>query len=364
MRNLYNVLVATTPMHILSLLEQSNDLGEELVTRFLEWSESHTTLLRSVIILIFAVDVVLILAAVMKREWINDQLKEHTRVEKAFIVSFFATIVGGVSFLVITMGVLGLQHSGEFPLIGFIAVGVIGLPLLAALLICFVTFLILFVQLFILMNPLHPITDEKVNWGGTPILVTVLTFFTLTTLLAFVSSTASSVVGSLLLIVLPIVLVVKTYKRPLNTLGFTKPVVKLFLLSLLLIFVLILGNEVVYWITEKIVGEFPLDELVEDIVRGSPLLMSVYVGIIGPVGEELFFRGFAHTALRRKYGFRKGIVFSSLFFGLYHLLPWQIPYAVMAGFVLAYVYEKTQSIYPPIALHVLNNSIAVILIWV
>ncbi|MBU7047385.1 MAG: CPBP family intramembrane metalloprotease, partial [Theionarchaea archaeon] len=113
----------------------------------------------------------------------------------------------------------------------------------------------------------------------------------------------------------------------------------------------------------KFIGEFPLDELVEDIIERSPIFMSINVGVIGPIGEEVFFRGFAHTALKRKYGFRKGILLSSLFFGVYHGIPWQIPYAFVAGLILAFVYEKTQSIYSPILFHIINNSIGVIGIW-
>lgn len=352
-------------MHLISsLLEQSDTLETDLVARLLEWSESHITFLKSVIIFVFVVDVLLILAAVMKRKWIHDQVKEHSRVEQVFIVSFFATVVGGASIAVIIVGVLGLQHSGEFPFIGFIAVGLTSLLFLVALLVCFVTFLILFVQLFIKMEPVRPVIDEEVNWGGTPILVIVVAFFALSALLAFVSPTATSIAEPVLLVVLPLVLVLKTYGRTLHALGFAKPVVKMLVLSLPLIPVLIFGNGLVYEITEKIIGQFPLDEVVEDVIRESPILMSIQIGILGPVGEELFFRGFAHTALKRKYGFKKGILFSSLFFGLYHMIPWQIPYAVVAGFILAYVYEKTQSIYPPILFHLVNNSVAVIGFWV
>ncbi len=342
----------------------SNSLETDVMNRFLEWSESHAALLRNAITLTIVVNVFLILAATAERKRIMEKIKDHNKIEKLFILSFFGTFLTGASLLIVMLGVLGLQHSGEFPLIGLTALLLILLLFLVSFLTCLATFLFLFAQLFIFMKPAGPAIDEEINWGGTPVLVIILAFFVLSFLLAFFSATAGSIGGSVLLISLPLVLILKPYKRNLSTIGFRKPVTKILLLSLPLIPVLIFGNGLIYQITERIMGKFPLEDLMEDLVKESPILMSIEVGVLGPVGEELFFRGFAHTALRRKYGFRKGIIFSSLFFGVYHLIPWQIPYAVIAGFILAYVYEKTHSIYPPILFHVINNSLAVLGIWV
>lgn len=350
-------------MHVpISVLQQSDNLDTE-VNRLLEWATSHPTLFKSAILLVFSVNILLILIAVAKRKWILEKIKEHDRVEKLFIISFFATVIGGISVFIVMYGILALQRAGEPLFMGFLVSGLLLLLFVLALLACTGTFLVLCVRLFILMKPAHPLIDDEVNWGGTPVLVVITAFFLVSFALGFLSGIASSVGGSVLFIVLPLFLILKPYDRTLDVMGFRKPIMRLFLISLPLIPVLIYGNAAIYEITEKIFGQFPLDEITADIIAENPIVMSIQLGIFGAIAEEVFFRGFAYTALKRKYGFKKGIIFSSLFFGMYHLIPWQIPYAVVAGIILAYVYEKTQSIYVPITFHVINNLVAVIELW-
>lgn len=367
MRNLINLLTKEMSMYAAtfsSYLQQSNDL-EQVMNHFFEWSESHVDFLMSVFILVVVADVLLILAAFLKRKWILEQVRNHDRIEQLFIISFFATVAGIISFSVIGLAFTGLNHVGAFPFMYYIPVAVLFLPFLLASLALAATFLVLVIRLFVLMKPAQPEIHEEVNWGGTPVLVVSLAFFAVSFLFAFFSESAGLIAGSVVLIALPVFLVLTPYARTLDTMGFRKPLGKMLLYLLPLLGVLFVGNEVVYQVTERIIGEFPLDELTGEAILHNPILMGIAVGILGPIGEEVFFRGFAHTALRRKYGFKKGILLSSLFFGMYHVIPWQIPYAVVAGLILAYVYEKTQSIYPPILFHIINNSIAVIqvLVW-
>ncbi len=339
--------------------DQSESTGIDLLNRLTEWSKLHSDLLRTVALILFVANILLIVMALLKREWILQKLKVHDLTEKLFIGSFFASIVEGLFFFTAIIWVLGLP-SAEPVLVPFFIVGTFLLLCGIAALLCFVMFVILAVRLFIIGRPLNPIISDEVNWGGTPILVVAVAFFVISFISTALSAVLGSVIGSLLFIALPLFLVLKPYKRPLRAMGFRKPVLKILVISLPLIPLLVVGSEVIYQYTERVMGEFPLDELTEDILSESPIIMSIYLAVAGPVGEEVFFRGFAHTALKRKYGFKKGIFFSSLFFGIYHGIPWQIPYAFVAGLVLAYVYEKTQSLYAPILFHIINNSVAVI----
>jgi membrane protease YdiL (CAAX protease family) len=85
---------------------------------------------------------------------------------------------------------------------------------------------------------------------------------------------------------------------------------------------------------------------------------------IAPVAEEFFFRGFFYRALRSRYSVLAAAAIDGLLFGVIHydfsgadallILP---PLAVL-GFMFCLVYERTDSIYPVIALHALNNAIA------
>ncbi|KYK37612.1 MAG: CPBP family intramembrane metalloprotease [Theionarchaea archaeon] len=344
------------------LLNQS-DAGIDVVDRLLEWSAAHSTLLTYITALTLVGNGLLIFSALIKRKWILEKLKQHSNAEQWFILSVFSTFIFGVSCVAASLGIWGLYSAGQVSIILVVGTILLLLAVVLSLGICLVTFLVLFLQLFIRMIPASPEISGEVNWGGTPVLVVAVAYFVMSFLLALVSGTAGALGGSLVFIVFPLFLVLKTYGRTKGDFGIRKPISRMFFLCLPLIVVLIFGNNIVYWMTEKIIGEFPLDELVEETISESPALMSIAVAVLGPIGEEFFFRGFAYAALKRKYGVKKGILFSSLFFGVYHVLPWQIPYAFVAGCILAFVYEKTESIYPPILFHVLNNFLAVIGIW-
>jgi membrane protease YdiL (CAAX protease family) len=73
--------------------------------------------------------------------------------------------------------------------------------------------------------------------------------------------------------------------------------------------------------------------------------------------EELFFRGFLFQGFRQKYGWVNGMLLSSAIFGMAHLdLAALIPTFIL-GSLLAYMYHRTNSVWPGIILHVLVNAI-------
>jgi CAAX protease family protein len=85
---------------------------------------------------------------------------------------------------------------------------------------------------------------------------------------------------------------------------------------------------------------------------------------VAPVAEEFFFRGFFYRALRSRYSMLVAAAIDGLLFGIIHfdfssadallIMP---PLAAL-GFVFCLVYERTGSLYPVIALHAINNSLA------
>lgn len=97
-------------------------------------------------------------------------------------------------------------------------------------------------------------------------------------------------------------------------------------------------------------------------VFGSwPWPVAVLLIGVGPgVGEELWCRGFLGRGLVGRYGAVVGILFSSFFFGLIHLDPCQGTMAMLMGFWLHFVYLTGRSLWLPIMLHFLNNSLAVV----
>jgi len=326
----------------------------------LEELSSHVSLLRAMILGVALIELFILFMIFMNCRWVQTQLEPHTSAEKIFILSFFTLFISGISLLIMGTGLLALNYAREFSIFALAAAGLNALVVLVACVVCLLMFLLLFARLFIARIPARPVLSYEVNWGGTPMLIIVMAFFIISFIATLFSSTAGAYAGSLALILLPLYLVLYTYDRSAETMGFQKPVMKWILVLLPAIFVLLFLNELVYEITERILGQFPLEELMEELLTENPLLMGINTGVLGPIGEEVFFRGFVYTGLRRKYGVKNGILLSSLFFGLTHGIPWQIPYAFVAGIILAYVYEKTGSLYSPILLHVINNSLSVI----
>ena len=85
------------------------------------------------------------------------------------------------------------------------------------------------------------------------------------------------------------------------------------------------------------------------------------ISIIGPVLEELLFRGAITKALLQQYSPAKAILIAAFLFGVFHINPAQILPAFLIGILFAWTYYKTTSLIPCILMHILNNSLSVFL---
>ena len=92
------------------------------------------------------------------------------------------------------------------------------------------------------------------------------------------------------------------------------------------------------------------------------IITAVFVVGVAPLVEEFFFRGFLYQALRNRLGVGGGAVASGLIFGAIHFkLQFLVPLAVL-GTILALLFQRTNSIWPCIALHALNNALALLVL--
>ena len=96
-------------------------------------------------------------------------------------------------------------------------------------------------------------------------------------------------------------------------------------------------------------------------VLQSGWLGILCVGILGPILEELLFRGAVTKVLLKKYNPVVAILISGLLFGIFHMNPAQIVGATLIGFVLAWIYYRTHSLIPCILIHIMNNCLSVYL---
>ncbi|MCL1880220.1 MAG: CPBP family intramembrane metalloprotease, partial [Actinomycetia bacterium] len=83
-----------------------------------------------------------------------------------------------------------------------------------------------------------------------------------------------------------------------------------------------------------------------------------YIVLVGPIFEEIIFRGAIMRSLQR-YGVNFSIVISSLLFGAYHMILFQSIFAFFVGLLLAYVCQRF-SIKWAMLLHILNNGLSVL----
>src|SRR5262249_22812770 len=91
-----------------------------------------------------------------------------------------------------------------------------------------------------------------------------------------------------------------------------------------------------------------------------------WVGVLGiglgpALAEELWCRGFMGRGLVARFGVVGGVLLTSLFFGLLHLDPALILATGFLGLCLHFVYLTTRSLWLPMLLHFLTNSLAVVL---
>lgn len=88
-------------------------------------------------------------------------------------------------------------------------------------------------------------------------------------------------------------------------------------------------------------------------------LLALLAVAIAPPFEEVFFRGFVYRGLAHSWGWWRAALVSGALFGVAHFqLDVALPLGVL-GVALAWVYERTGSLWSSIVLHALFNGLAV-----
>ena len=115
----------------------------------------------------------------------------------------------------------------------------------------------------------------------------------------------------------------------------------------------------------SLVGQPEDQELTRDLADedsvGALIGWAVLLAFAAPLAEEFFFRGFMFGVLREKLGVAGGALVTSVVFGLVHATGSPIKtlgVLVILGLLLCWLYVRTGSLLPCIALHALNNSLS------
>lgn len=104
----------------------------------------------------------------------------------------------------------------------------------------------------------------------------------------------------------------------------------------------------------------PMPEM-PDMMEQTPislLLNVVVIAVLPAILEELVFRGCVLRVLR-PFGDGFAVAISAVLFGLMHGNIRQIPFALIVGLILGWLYVVTNSIWWPMAVHFINNALSV-----
>ena len=114
-----------------------------------------------------------------------------------------------------------------------------------------------------------------------------------------------------------------------------------------------------------VVDSFGVDSLTPsppegDILGGglSRVVNVIVIVLWVPFAEEVFFRGFLLAALVKPLGAARAAVVSSLVFATGHLMLSALVPFFVTGLILAWLYLKTRSLWPPMTAHAAQNLLA------
>jgi len=102
------------------------------------------------------------------------------------------------------------------------------------------------------------------------------------------------------------------------------------------------------------------------------VVLLLAAGLVAPFVEELFFRGFLFGMFRRRHPLWQAYLVSAVLFTVLHNDPSRMTPSQMAGLsigisilavMLAWVYQRTGSLYPGMLAHAVNNSTGLILFY-
>ncbi len=118
------------------------------------------------------------------------------------------------------------------------------------------------------------------------------------------------------------------------------------------------------WVVEKCQLTLPgaTEQLFEAVMKEPAGYLAI--GILGPVAEEMVFRGAVLRCLLKAFPTRAHwwpILVSAVLFGAVHMNAAQFVHALPVGLLLGWMYYRTGSIIPGLLFHWVNNTVAYVM---
>ena len=169
------------------------------------------------------------------------------------------------------------------------------------------------------------------------------------------------IVSDIVSVALIVALVLSFYKEKLSSLGLTtKQLPKALLYGVVGFFVTFILTYIATYPIQQHFGVDPTQQALSQSATVPGLLPLVLLSgvIIAPIAEEIVFRGYLYKAFRDRFKPWYATIMSAALFSAIHLEPLAAVPLFVIGVALAYVYEMTDNLMAPIALHMLNNAVA------
>jgi membrane protease YdiL (CAAX protease family) len=151
---------------------------------------------------------------------------------------------------------------------------------------------------------------------------------------------------------------IRARRLPLATLGLRRPAGRFW------VAVVMLGGSLwsVNLALVELVQPHGDSRALEQVAIGPPLGLSILtLGVLAPLGEELVFRGVLARSLATRVPAATAVAISAVTFSAFHMSAIQALPTLVLGLALAFVAVRADSILPSIAMHALNNTIALLL---
>jgi len=107
----------------------------------------------------------------------------------------------------------------------------------------------------------------------------------------------------------------------------------------------------------------PESSPLDDLMGKNFMLEFITVALVGPILEEIIFRGVVHKYMDRLMSRHAAVFLQALIFGFIHLNITQGIYAFFLGVIIGYIYLWFDSIYVAIAVHVAFNGTNIALLY-
>lgn len=214
---------------------------------------------------------------------------------------------------------------------------------------------------------------SNIKKGGVPTVSDVWFVVALTLLLILYAGSMMQVKFGLagtfgtqmIILLVPLCLVVYTKRDIRETYGFSKTAVMGYLGAAVLIVGLLLLNIV---ITAGLVSLFPesavnVETTFSDILGDDALAALIVIAAAPAVCEEMLFRGVIFHSLKAKYRVSSSMVITASLFGIFHMSLVKFIPTGLLGLALCIVVWWTDSIYPAMLMHFINNAVSVALTY-